>query len=61
MPILIVPYGFDLTPPQVNSGDKDEYEDDDVRLVEENTSTNDTLVQKSSSESVDIDEMDAWQ
>eukprot|EP00585_Thalassiosira_rotula_P006814 CAMPEP_0196142910 /NCGR_PEP_ID=MMETSP0910-20130528/12511_1 /TAXON_ID=49265 /ORGANISM="Thalassiosira rotula, Strain GSO102" /LENGTH=196 /DNA_ID=CAMNT_0041404287 /DNA_START=185 /DNA_END=775 /DNA_ORIENTATION=- len=61
--LMIVPKGFDLTPPQMNADD-DDYDDDDDGNVEEDDDirpiVEDNLAAKNDDEDVLFDDLDAW-
>lgn len=58
MPLAIVPEGFELTPPHINSGDEDE--DDDFEQVLEQQPLDGNVPNNKETESFG-DDMDAWQ
>ena len=63
IPVLVVPAGFDLSPPQSNSNDGDE-EDEDVMSVEDALDSISTLLdQEEDSAATTVivdDEIDSW-
>lgn len=59
IPVAIVPMGFELTPPQINSGDDDE-EDLGINTAQYYSATVDVSF-KSNSSSYSSDDQNAWQ
>ena len=51
--LMIVPKGFDLTPPQINSNDEDNEADEDIRRVSDAAAT-------SMDDGDEFDVLDSW-